>query len=858
MSHKETQQVEDLFHTALDLKPEDRAAYLTEACSGDKSLHDEVESLIAAFEGGKGLIDQSAFTLGMKVLSGSANGAMTGKEVGSYRILSALGKGGMGEVYLAEDTRLGRKVALKFLSSEFIGDNWAKRQLIKEAQAVAMLDHPNICAVHGFEEYDGYSFIVMQYIEGETLAALRGQRRLEPKQISDLALQIASALSEAHSHGIIHRDIKPQNIMVKADGSVKVLDFGLAKFVQKELGLLNPGLLPSHSSQMGFIPGTVAYMSPEQLRHERLDYRTDIFSFGAVLYEMIGGKNPFARDNNAEIISAILASQPLSLRHYAPQTPRELDRIAQRCLEKERSNRYQSASELLVDLENFQKLSDGGRQRPLSVNVRAAAAAALLMLFLAVAAFVYGHLNRPHALAVLPITNETGNRNLDYLGDGLTDSIINKLSGLSKLRVKPFTTVSGYKGEKIDPQKIGHDLNVDAVLTGHITGAGDSLLLQATLVSATDGSNLWSEKYKIGLAEVFSLQAEVARKVTSKLELWSKGDQEKLSMAGRPKNEEAFQEYFLGRACWRNRDENNIQAAIAHFDQAIRLDPFYAAAYAGLADSYVLLNTGTYGHMKTKEAMSKAEFYAKQALEIDDMLPDAHTSLGVVDLRYHWDWKGAEKEFRRAIELKSDYAPAHYWYSHLLTITGRINEAIVESELSRDLDPFSPPATMNYCRAFYNARDYDRASTCFDELIKEHPEYENAPYVLGFVYLRKGMYPEAIRIYESFYAKDKARAGAALGYAYGIAGRKDDARKVLSEMKELYEKSKQSEKFYLAPHEIALIYLGLGDKENTVNWLKLAVADHFASASYLGVDPMFDSIRSDPRFAELIRILNLP
>lgn len=849
------QHLQTLFHAALSLRVEERAAYLARECVEDEELRKEVESLLETSEKRGDFLEQPAFSLGMKVLSSDSTDGLTGQVIGAFKILSLLGNGGMGNVYLAEDTHLGRKVALKFLSGKLADDQWAKRQFTKEAQAIAILDHPNICTVHGFEEVDGYSFIVMQYVEGQRLDQLIQAGKLEQSEVLFLSKQIAGALAKAHAHGIIHRDIKPPNIMVTANRQLKVLDFGLAKIVQEQqLGPLSADDPSSNSLQLGFIPGTIAYMSPEQLRGERLDYRTDIFSFGVVLYEMLSGRNPFARDNKAETISAILMSEPPSLKQDAPHVPRQMERVVEKCLEKERSERYQSVSELLVDLEAVQNGIEGAkRSRPWYPNVRVAAVLTLLVLLIAVSTFVFNYLSRPHTIAILPIANQTGDVNLDYLSDGLAESIINKLSGLSKMRVKTFSMISGYKGQHIDPQKIGRDLNVDAVVIGSLTGTKDALSLQTTMVDTSDGSQLWSGRYRIKPEDLLPVEDDVSREIVSKLELWPRRDKEKIMVASGPKSPEAHKQFMLGRYFWRFRDKENINKAIYHFTEATKLDPLYAQAYAGLADSYVLLNTVHYGHMDTKEAMTKAEAAAREALELDNTLPEAHTSLGVINLKRHWNWAEAEREFKRAIEINPDYAPAHYGYSNLLALTGRFREAITESEISKDLDPFSPLTSLNYCRIFYYAEDYDRASVCFEKMVKEQPDFINGQYVLGLVYLRRGMYQDATMIFEKLYAADKSSAGAALGYTYGVTGRRADALKVLSEMEAL-----KSDTVYISPQEFAIIYLGLGDKETAFAWLKKAADEHFAPLAFIGVDPLFEDVRSDPRFIALVRSLNLP
>jgi serine/threonine protein kinase/tetratricopeptide (TPR) repeat protein len=853
METKDWEQIEDLFHATMALDAWERPHYLRQACDGNESLQKEVESLISALESSEGLMEQPAFELGMKVLRSSQAGSMVGTVVGAYKILEVLGRGGMGEVYLAEDTRLGRRVALKFLSPEFVGDNWAKRHLIKEAQAVAMLDHPNICPVYGIEEHENHSFIVMQYVEGKTLADIIRTQAFSADRVLPLAHQIVGALAEAHAHGIIHRDIKPKNIMVTNSGHARVLDFGLAKTIQQKQSSETAADSVSHLSQSGLVPGTIAYMSPEQLRAEKLDYRSDIFSLGTVLYEMVTGKNPYARDNNAEIISAVLTIKPASFKQTSAQTSREFNRIVQKCLEKKREDRYQSVSDLLLDLETSRNVIK--KRRPISrhLTVRTAATFALLSLLLVVSIFVYFQVTRPRSVAVLPILNETGDQALEYLGQGLTDSVTYKLSGLSKLRVKPLTLVSGYTGPSVDPLKIGRDLGVDAVLVGRISGGKELPVLKATLLSTADGSPLWEAQYSIGLEQVFSIETDISQKVASKLEFRPADDQRRIRTVRGVQNAEARREYWLGRYFWRNRDNNNtLLAAIEHFNAAIKLEPTYAQAYAGLADCYAFGNVVAYGQMDTKEAMKKAEWAAKAALDLDDTLPEAHTSLGIVNMKYYWNWQEAERRFKRAIELNPDYAPAHYSYSSLLTITARTTESIAQSETAKDLDPFSPPTALNICRVLYFARRYDQASICFDKLVQEQPNYKGGRYARGLMYLQQAKYLDAVAIFEELYKGDKRLAGAALGYTYGVMGKQAEARRVLNEMEAL------SKPTNLPPQEIALIYLGLGDMDNALIRLEQSAEDHFAPFAYLAVDPMFQRLHADPRFINLLQRYNLP
>jgi serine/threonine-protein kinase len=873
MEISDWQRIESLFHDALNLDAGARGEYLACQCAEDSRLRVEVESLLAAYERRSGFMEATAFDAGMRLMSDEPVSSLTGKTVGSYKILELLGRGGMGEVYLAEDTRLGRHIALKFLTGRFVDDAWAKRQMVKEARAVAMLEHPNICAVHGLEEADGHSFIAMQYVQGETLAALlRGQQRPPIASSRSFAEQIVSALAEAHAHGIIHRDIKPQNVVVTADGRVKVLDFGLAQSVQRKRG--GAADESSHLSLTGLVVGTVGYMSPEQLRAERLDFRSDIFSLGTLIYELFAGENPFARESDAEIISAILTSEPPPLRSAAPEVSPELERIVHKCLEKDRAGRYHSANELLYELGTLgQEDNSRPRRRPYT-SLPAFAAFVLVIALAGFSAFAYVRLNpvrttvagfaseqsalnagqasapAVHSLAVLPIANEAAGESTEYLADGLTESLIGKFSALPELRVKAYTSVSGYKDRMTDPQSAGRELDVDAVLSGKIVRQQNLLVLDIRLVRTLDGAQMWAARHPINLADVLSLHDDIARSVTDSMEMRS-GWERTLSASRGTASPEAFRQYMLGRYYWKNRDEQNLHKAIGYFNEAITLDPLYAQAHAGLADSYVLLSTVSFGKTPTEEAMLKATAAAKEALALNDNLPEAHTSLGVVSLRYDWDWENAEKEFKRAIELKPDYAPAHYWYSSLLIITGRREEAVAASETARRLDPFSPPAVMNVCRTLSLSRQYDRAIACYDKLIAERPDYAHAQYLRGLVYQRSGRNKEALEIFQGLYAKNKALAGAALGYAYGKAGRMEEARRILAEMEAL------SKRRYVPAQEFAIIYIGLGDNDNAFLWLEKAYRERFPTLAYLTVDPIFSGLHSDTRYNALVQRLKL-
>ncbi|MFN2578866.1 MAG: protein kinase [Pyrinomonadaceae bacterium] len=855
-------QIEEVFHEAISCDPAQRIAYLSRACEGNAILRHEVESLVTAYESGTGLLDENAVTLAMRVMGSRSKDSMLGQEVGFYRIVNCLGQGGMGTVYLAEDRRLHRKVALKFLSSDFISDAWAKRQLIREAQAVAMLDHPNICAVYGFEEIGEYSFIVMQYIEGETLAALIRRDALKSSQLVPLAQQIASALSNAHAHGIIHRDIKPKNIMVTPGGQVKVLDFGLAKTMPKNLEDVTESI--SQLSKDGLLVGTIAYMSPEQLRGEKLDYRSDIFSMGTVLYEMACGRNPFAHKadstankSNAEVISAIISGEPQSLRQVLIDCPRGVDQIVNKCLKKEPSERYQSAPELLIDLDNLQK----GIFLPSNVksyfDVRFAAIAAVLLLAVFVGGFIYQRwTGRGHTLAVLPVLCDYASATTQCMGPAMTQGLVRTLSRRSGLRVTSSqVTPSLFGANAASPQKAGRDLNADLVMFGKISQGQQGTIFTVRVERVADGVRIWENSYPLNPDKVSTLQQRVSLETAVELQLPTNEDDKtvfELVAADENRNTEAYKLYLQGRKAWTLRDGENIKLAIDNFRRATEIDPSYAEAYAGIADCYVLMTTVAFGSLAGPDAMPRAEWAAREALKFGDNLAESHNAYGSVLLKGDWDWENAEREFQKALLINPDYQPAHLNYSNLLATTGRVQEALRESELAVKGDPFSGAAIMNYCRTQYQARQFDQANACLDQLAAEQPNLAGGKYMHGIVYIALGRIQEAIQIYEEVYNKDKGYGGAMLGYSYGLAGRREDAERVLKEMQE-YQKQ-----HYLPDQELGIIYLGLNDLDHAFPLLRKAVEQKFPPAQAIFFAPGFDRLRLDPRFPELAKEVRLP
>jgi serine/threonine protein kinase len=852
MSVKNWQQIETLFHTALDLSVTERHEYLTRCCAGDESLRREVESLLESLDTQDEFFEEPVFETGIGLMGKTDIVSLTGKTIGSYVIREKLGSGGMGEVYLAEDTQLDRKVALKFLSQAFVNDKWAKRQLIKEARAAAMLDNRNICAVYGFEEVGEFSFIVMQYVAGQTLAELITKRAIAQTEILPIVEQILEALATAHAHGIIHRDIKPGNIILTPDGQVKVLDFGLAKLINPKNSPAGLNESLTQTSKNGFIVGTVAYMSPEQLRGEKLDFRSDIFSFGILLFELVTGSRPFDRKSDAETISAILTAPVPPLKSSADAAP-GVEHLIYKCLEKDKEQRYQSASEMQLDLQN--PVVPGWTAKFFAAHKKGVLTFSLLLIMLISLGFQQAGIsdyfgeNNARRLAVLPIINQSSDSGLDYLGEGITESLINRLAKSSELRVKPYTSVSIYKSEKPDYLELARELEVENIVVCKFIKRDDKILLQSSLISVVDNSKTWNDEIPFDPLNSLSVEEQLSEKVVSQLALdenESNNDRRRET-----RNPEAFRYYLLGQHHWRNRSKETIPKAIEAFSEAIRIDPNYARAYAGLTNAYIVQSNPSYGAVPAQKAMEKAKESAKKALYLDDNLAESHTAMAVVSGKYDYDWREAELEFKRAIFLNPEYAQAHYWYSEYLATRGLTDEALAEAEKAKQLDPFSPAAKLNIGRILYYGRRHEEAAIYFNEIINKEPNNLMAIYLLALVFMQIDMYPEAIYLFEMVYnSKKKELSLASLGFAYGKTGRHADARRILSEMDVVFPGG-------VPPQEKAIVHIGLGEKEKAIDYLKDAYKQGLSTLTALKVEPLYDDLRSEQGFKELLFSMRL-
>jgi serine/threonine-protein kinase len=845
MKTSDWEKLEVIFQVAIDLKEDERNRYVTDACNGDKQTISEINSLLSAYDEAESLLADSALELGLQVLDAESGKLKSGQTIGHYRIERLLGEGGMGDVYLAEDTRLKRKVALKFLTTPSLDDNRSKRQMFKEARAAAMLDHPNICPVYAVEEIGDYRIIVMQYLEGDTLSHLIRSGEIKTDQVLPLARQMVDAIAAAHSHGILHRDIKPGNIMLTRDGQVKILDFGLAKIIQQnnQLGREENNL--SRASQKGLIEGTVAYMSPEQLKAETLDYRSDIFSLGTVLFETATGVQPFSRDSDAETISAILSTECPLDGASGTKVPVELRPVIRKCLRTEREQRYQSASDLLLDLQ-----SPSRPHRLLPYYLPITVAFSLIVLITA-GLLIYWNTQTSYRTAVLPFVNETSDPGVDYLADGITEGLIAKLSGSDRLFMKPFAMVSGYRGSQVDHMMAGREVQADLVLTGRVSRQNDQLIVKTSLLDTRRGITLRSWEDSFEATDPLSFENKITERLASLLSIDPADLAESKRRGSTTDNSEAFRQYLVGRYYWRKRDRENLQLAIAAFQRAIDLDPGFSRPYSGLAASYSLLSLVPYGSEATKDTMTKAKAAARQALEIDALDAEAHTSLGIVLTKYDWNWQMAEQEFRRSIEIDPNYAAAHYWLSDVLAITGSAEESIREAELAQELDPFSQQAKMNVARTYYFARQYDQALEVLAKAGQNEKVDKKIRYMTGLIYLQKGMYEDALRIFQEISADNKLFAAAVLGYTYARLGLRKEAFQVIDELK------RTAIGDHIPYEEIAFIHIALDERDRAFYYLNEAYRDRHAVLIALKVEPLFDPIRDDKRFDELLQHMSL-
>ncbi len=814
---------------------------------------------------------------------------MIPETISHYRILSKLGAGGMGEVYLAEDLNLGRRVALKLLPAKFTQDPERVRRFEQEARTASTLSHPNILTIYEIgqvqTETGPVHFIAMEFVEGQTLRKRLSGRRMKLDEAVEIAVQIGSALVAAHGAGVTHRDIKPENIMLRDDGYVKVLDFGLAKLTENTFFKnFDPGVTQAESAEdaladlyatvqleerqhtsPGVILGTLSYMSPEQARGQKVDARTDIFSLGIVLFEMIAGRAPFEAATTGDMMVAILDRNPPPLARYAPNAPDELEWIVTKALVKDRDDRYQLMKSLLTDLKRLQKRLQfaSGFDRTGEVGhgdeVETAEYKRDTSRDSGGAVSLTGRLSSGsrrapvNSLAVLPFFTSSSDPNAAYLAEGIPESLILNLSRLSELRVMAWSTVSRFRGQELDALGIGRDLGVRAIFAGRMYQFADNLIIKTELVDVEDGSQIWGGQYQRKLDDLFTIEQEISREICEHLRLKLNEEERERLVKRYTENAEAYQAYLKGRFYWNQRNARGLKKAVESFEEAIKLDDSYALAYAGLADCYCLVSI--YGAAPPKAAMPRAKTAAMKALQFDDGLAEAHTSLAAALAWFDWDWEASEREFKRAIELNPSYTVAHHWYgSVLLAAQKRFDEAIASEMRALELEPLSLVVNSNLGFICNHMNRYEEAIDHLQKTLEIDENFVYARFHLGLSYAHLGRHDESIAELQRAMEQAGGRGAliqSALGYAYAVAGKRDEALQVLAQL-QTFPMNRDVSPFYLA-----MIHAGLGDKEQAIRWLENAVEERYNWVIWLRTEPIFERLRGEERFVELVRRIGL-
>lgn len=776
--------------------------------------------------------------------------------ISHYRIVSKIGAGGMGEVYLAQDTKLDRKVALKVLPPLANANPDRMRRFVQEAKAASALNHPNILTIHEIDQADSVHFIATEFIDGETLRRHMQTVAMKTSDVLEIGVQIAGALAAAHAAGIVHRDIKPDNIVCRKDGIVKVLDFGLAKLTEPSgAAVVVADALTREvvDTEPGVAVGTPMYMSPEQARGLEVDARTDVFSLGVVLYQMAARRLPFDGASRNEVVASILGDhEPPPIGRFARDVPAEFERIVAKALRKNRDERYQTIQDLLLDLKSLKHELEFARKaagRP-PAGTRSLALAAAAVLIMIAGAGAYFYFTSPGtspitSIAVMPFVNASGNLDVEYLSDGMTETLINSLSRLPRVTVKSLSSVSRYKGKGLEPQRVGAELDVQAFLNGRVVQRGDQLTLSLEFVDARTGNQIWGEQYNRKLADILAVQDEVATRISEQLRIELSGEQQERLTRRYTDNTEAYQAYLRGRFYSAEFTESGLQKGIEYFNQAIAIDPNYALAWAGMANGYWESNDI---HIAPHVAMPRAKRAALRALAIDDTLAEAHAALAIALTAYDWDWPSAEREFRRAIDLNPDYPSAHTQYAWYLSFMARSDEAVKAAARAAELDPLSanPAGILGIVLGW--ARRPGEAHAQLRKTLALDPESWLTLTYSSWVHISEGKFAEAItELQQARKIDDNQYVVGTLGHAYARSGNRGEALKALEQLKQW------STGRYVSPHSIAMIYAGLGENDSAFEWLEKAFAARSEHVGSLRVDPRMDPLRADPRFSSLVR-----
>jgi eukaryotic-like serine/threonine-protein kinase len=849
-------------------------------------------------------IPSTRYDLASPNTSNEVDGISPNTSLSHYQILSKLGAGGMGEVYLAQDTKLDRKVALKILTADVAAKRDRMERFIREAKSAASLSHPNIAQIFEIGEQDGLNYIAMEFVDGVTLRDQIHQEHTDLRKLLRYLQHAAEGLAKAHAAGIVHRDLKPDNIMVTRDGHAKVLDFGLAKLIEPQLAEPNvnedraevaTAIMQQHSTP-GVIMGTVGYMSPEQAQGKtnEIDGRSDVFSFGCILFETATGKKPFEGDSMIKSLHSLIYEPAPPIKDLNPAAPAGLQRIIRRCLAKDKEERYQTIKEVAIELKELRReletngdfetvippssrgdtptITDGTSTVHSPVSTVSSAeylvnqigrhkrgllgALALVLVLAAAAVLLFFKLRSPavasdsiNSLAVLPFQNRSEDQDTDYLSDGLTESLIFRLSQIPGLKVSPTSSVMRFKGKEGDLAKVANELGVQAVMTGRLTKRGETFNITVELVDVKNNKSLWGEQYERKMADLMTTQREIAAAITQKLQMKLSGVGERMLTKQYTTSNDAYQHYLKGRHYWNKRDADDIRKAIDEFKAAVEKDPQFALAYVGLSDSYVLLPF--YSGTASTEVLPQARSFAERALAIDDSLGEAHTSLGYVQMNL-WNWADAEKELKRGLEISPNYATGHKWYGNYLSNLGRTEEAIREFQKAQELDPLSLIVSVNLAEIYLDSDPQAAVEQC-NRALSLDPNWSYGRQLLSMAYLKQGHASEAVAEAEKSVelAKRASPALGILGYVYAQAGRRSGALAIL---KELEDKYAQKNAFAV---DLARVHIGLGDKDKAFEWLSRDVQSRNSPlASWLTFPPL-NSLRGDARYEDLLKQMGI-
>jgi eukaryotic-like serine/threonine-protein kinase len=895
------EKIEQVFNEAIAVPVAERDFFVEQACGADDDLRLEVFSLLKADNQSDEILEQSVFPLVAQLLDDDFGELLQKSDFASYKLKKLLGKGGMGAVFLAEDTRLERFVAIKVLPSAFDDNSETALRFQQEAKAISAVSHQNVAHIYEFGNYEGMCFFAMEYVPGKTLREALDEKQIKISTAVEIAVQIASALEAAHAEQIVHRDIKPENIILRQravatkEVLIKVLDFGLAKLGEKKHGEGSS----SFETLPGLIMGTTAYMSPEQVRGEMIDKRTDLWSLGVVLYEMTSGNRPFEGNTASDVRAAILLKEPMPLPLEA-ELP-ELSRIVNKALEKDVALRYQSAKEIINDLRSLQRqvydylqihdepklleqsksadfrrinTSPNGKaaaitNQPLNSHTvltkqqssvgeahsiagfqrnRSIAGAVLTALVLCLAAVAYysyfAGRNAVSSIAVLPFVNAANDSNTEYLSDGISESLINSLSQIPGMKVIARNSSFKFKGKETDLQEAANALGVQAIITGKITPLGDRMIVNVEMINAHDKTQMWGEQYNRKASDLFQVQSEISREIAGKLHARLTGAQEEQFANRESVNSQAYEILLKGRFYSRKGGKENQKKAVEYFNQAIAVDPNYTPAYADLSLAYIILVNNSV--LDPKEFTPKAEEAARKALELDESFADAHYALAQIK-RSTWQWAEAERQYKRAIELNPNLARAHSGYAYYLCFRNRFDEALAENKRSKELDPLSLSNHADTGNIHYLARRYERAIAELNNTLELDQNYSTAHVFFGYVYTAKGMYAEAIASYQKAIqlGGETSSRQIFLGAAYAKAGETERAQEILKQL--------ETSREYVSPGELAILYTALGMRDEAFTSLEKAYTARDLQLQYIKIDPAFDLLRDDPRFNDLLR-----